>query len=73
MCIAFLRQPMGRAVHAKLKAAYDGWKASGDDATLVDGIVALADHFGKQQPAEASRKRLCREDLELICFEHVSA
>ena len=64
---------MGRALHAKLKAAYDGWKATGDDATLVEGVAALADHFGKQKPAEAATKRLCREDLELICFEYVSA
>jgi superfamily II DNA or RNA helicase len=72
-CIGFLGQPMGRALHARLKAAYDGWKVSRDDGTLVDSMVALADQFGKQKPAEAATKRLCRDDLELICFEYVSA
>jgi superfamily II DNA or RNA helicase len=72
-CLNFLGQPMGRALHAKLKAAYDDWKASGNDAALVDGIAALADQFGKQKPVETGTKRLCREDLELICFEYVSA
>ncbi|MGH7137691.1 MAG: C-terminal helicase domain-containing protein, partial [Pirellulales bacterium] len=72
-CINFLGQPMGRALHGKLKAAYDGWRASGDDVKLVEGIVELADQFGKQKPAEAGTKRLCRDDLDLICFEYVSA
>ena len=72
-CVNFLGQPMGRALHAKLKAAFDGWKTSGDDASLVDGVAALAEQFGKQKPAELSMKRLSREDLELICFEYVSA
>jgi hypothetical protein len=72
-CLNFFGQPMGRALHNKLKTAYDGWKASGDDAMLVNGVAALADQFGKQKPAEPGAKRLCREDLELICFEYVSA
>jgi superfamily II DNA or RNA helicase len=72
-CISFLGQPMGRALHTKLKAAYDGWKASGEDATLVDAIAGLADQFGKQKPAEGAAKRLRREELELICFEYVTA
>lgn len=63
---------MGRALHAKLKTAYDNWKASGDDAALVEGIAALVDQFGKQRLAEAGSKRLRREDLELNCFEYAS-
>ena len=72
-CISFLGQPMGRALHAKLKTAYDGWKTSGDDAMFIHAIVALADQFGKQKPPAAGTRRLSREDLELICFEYVSA
>src|SRR5438132_823893 len=34
--IGFLGQPMGRALHAKLKTANENWKTSKDDATLVE-------------------------------------
>jgi hypothetical protein len=71
-CITFLGQPMGRALHARLKTAHEGWKASSDDATLVEEVLTLAGPFGKQRADEAPLKRLCREDLELICFEYVS-
>jgi superfamily II DNA or RNA helicase len=71
-CISFLGQPMGRALHAKLKATQESWKESGDDAALVDEVVILAEQFGKQQAGNGTVKRLCREDLELICFEYVS-
>src|SRR5207237_7980462 len=42
-CINFLGQPMGRALHAKLKAAQESWRASGDDAALVQAVAALAE------------------------------
>lgn len=71
-CITFLGQPMGRALHAKLKAANENWKASKDDATLVEEVAGLSEQFGKQRPADGGVRRLCREDLELICFEYVS-
>ena len=72
-CINFLGQPMGRALHVKLKTAQDTWRESADDAALVDDVVTLAEQFGKQRPADGTIKRLNREDLELICFEYVSA
>ena len=72
-CISFLGQPMGRALHAKLKTAHENWKASEDDATLVEEVVtpcgAVRQAAGQTM---AAVKRLCREDLELICFEYVS-
>jgi hypothetical protein len=71
-CINFLGQPMGRALHVKLKAAQESWKSTRDDATLVAEVVTLAQQFGKQQGASAPLQRLGREDLELICFEFVS-
>src|SRR6266436_4587976 len=49
-CISFLGQPMGRALHAKLKTANDNWKASKDDATLVEEVAGLSEQFGKQRP-----------------------
>ena len=71
-CISFLGQPMGRALHAKLKAANEGWKESKNDATLVEEVAGLSEQFGKQRPEDGTIKRLDREDLELICFEYVS-
>jgi hypothetical protein len=71
-CISFLGQPMGRALHARLKTASESWKASKEDAALVDEVAGLAEQFGKQKSEGAAIKRLCREDLDLVCFEHVS-
>ncbi len=71
-CITFLGQPMGRALHAKLKAVQESWKESEHDGTLVEEVLTLSQQFGKQQVPDAQIKMLCREDLELICFEYVS-
>jgi len=35
-------------------------------------VLTLSQQFGKQQGLDVRIKRLCREDLELICFEYVS-
>jgi hypothetical protein len=59
-------------LHAKLKTAQECWKAAGDDTSLVQEVVMLAQQFGKHRSAETALKRLCREELELICFQHVS-
>ena len=71
--ISFLGQPMGRALHTKLKAAHESWKASKDDAALVEGVVLLSEQFGKQRAEDSPTRRLSREDLELVCFEYVSS
>jgi superfamily II DNA or RNA helicase len=73
LSIAFLGQPMGRALHTRLKATYGAWKSSGDDGALVDQVAALSEQFGKQRSDDVPLTRLKREDLELICFEYVSA
>ena len=70
--ITFLGQPMGRAIHVKLKTAHEAWKSSKHDAKLVEEVVTLAEQFGKQRDNGGPTKRLLREDLELICFEYVS-
>jgi SNF2 family DNA or RNA helicase/HKD family nuclease len=72
-CISFLGQPMGRALHAKLKTAHESWKESRDDGALVDEVVTLSEQFGKQREDDAPVKRLSREDLKLICFEYLSS
>jgi hypothetical protein len=71
-CISFLGQPMGRALHAKLRVAYENWKSCRDDGALIEEVVTLSEQFGKQRTNDAPQKRLSREDLELICFEYVA-
>jgi superfamily II DNA or RNA helicase len=71
-CINFLGQPMGRALHARLKAAQENWKGSRDDDALIDEVAMLAEQFGKQRSDDAPLKRLSRDDLELICFDYLS-
>src|SRR5205807_9536376 len=48
-CINFLGQPMGRALHVKLKAAQESWKESRDDTALIEKVILLAEQFGKQR------------------------
>lgn len=72
-CISFLGQPMGRALHAKLKTIHEHWKSSRNDATLVEEVAVLSEQFGKQRADDETIKRLRREVLELICSEYVSS
>jgi SNF2 family DNA or RNA helicase len=71
-CINFLGQPMGRALHVKLKTAHEAWQLSRDDCRLLEEVTMLAEQFGKQKADDGTVKRLNREDLELICFEYVT-
>ena len=71
-CITFLGQSMGRSLHMKLKAANESWKESKDDVALVAEVSLLSEQFGKQKVGDTTIKRLCREDLEMICFEYIS-
>lgn len=71
-CIGFLGQPMGRSLHAKLRAAYESWEPMRDDAALLAEVADLADQFAKDRPASSSGARLRREDLVVICFDHVN-
>jgi hypothetical protein len=66
--ISFLGQPMGRALHAKLKTANESWKNSRDDTTLVAEVVTLSEQLGKQGPGDSLPKRLNRQDLDLLSF-----
>jgi hypothetical protein len=71
--IRFLGQPMGRALHKKLKDAHQEWSASRDDSALLDAVSALAAEFSKNRPTTTQAKgALGREDLTLICFEYIT-
>ena len=71
-CIVFLGQPVGKAVVKRFTAAYDGWEASRDDAMFLSEIASLEEQFGKERRAGRTADTITREDLELVCFEHVS-
>lgn len=70
--VRFLGQPMGRALHAKLKRAYAAWTENRNDAALVTTVGLMADEFGKARPISERGLELQRSDLELICFEYVT-
>jgi len=72
-CIAFLGQAMGRALHVKLKDIYEEWASSHDDTALLSTVGVLADQFAKDRQPTTNVRRLKREDLELICYEYLSA
>src|SRR5262245_40215873 len=72
-CIAFLGQSMGKALHARLRGLYEEWGSQKDDKTLIGAIHSLSEQFGKEKTSQGPSKRLDREDLELICYEHVSS
>ena len=64
---------MGRALHVRLKETYQSWVSTRDDAELLAAIGVLADQFAKDRHPATSVKRFTREDLNLICYEYVSA
>jgi hypothetical protein len=43
-----------------------------DDKALIEAIHTMLEHFGKEKTAQGPTRRLTREDLELICYEHLS-
>jgi hypothetical protein len=71
-CLTFLGQPMGKALHAKLRALYEEWGGKKDDKDLIEAIHTMSEQFGKEKTAQGPTKRLAREDLELICYEYLS-
>ena len=70
--IRFLGQPMGRAIHKKLKDAHQEWAASRDDGGLLDAVAALAAEFSKDRPSSDAKGVLRLDDLTLICFDYVT-
>lgn len=60
-------------MHVRLKDIYGEWTSSHDDIGLLSAIGILADQFGKDRQPATNFRRLAREDLELICYEYLSA
>jgi hypothetical protein len=64
---------MGKALHARLRALYEEWGAKKDDKQLVAAVHVLSEQFGKETTTPSQMKRLTREALVLICYEHLSS
>jgi superfamily II DNA or RNA helicase len=70
--IRFLSRPLQSVVVKELRGAYRTFQAHGDICGLLDGIAALAERYGSADEAgERVRGSLRREDLRLICFDHL--
>jgi len=57
----------------KLREIDEAWTTSTDDAELLSSVGLLADQFAKDRQPTTSVKRLERVDLDLICYEYLSA
>lgn len=71
--IRFLNQPMGKSIHAKLKAAYERWRAALEDQSLCEELKGLSDEFTRESRVGLESKKLARESLKLVCFEMLTA
>jgi hypothetical protein len=70
--IRFLGEPMGKALHVKLKKIYESWVGQHDDGLLASSVAELADEFSKSREPADRAASLRREDLQLICFEYLT-
>lgn len=70
-CLEFLGQPMGVALHHDLKRKYEQWSQGHDDQTLLASIATLSAEYSKNRRS-GTTSELIREQLELICFQHVT-
>jgi hypothetical protein len=57
----------------KLREIYAEWASSRDDSALLSTVGVLADQFAKDRPPSLKVRHLKREDLDLICYEYLSA
>lgn len=72
--IRYLGQPMGRFAIKRLKSAHADWASGHDDRALLSAVQSLATDYAKGSANDASPEAtLRRDDLDLICFEYVSA
>jgi len=70
--IRFLSRPAQSVVVKELRAAYRRFQGDGDLVGLLAAVLNLGARYASG--GEAARKptrRLEREDLQLICFDHL--
>jgi hypothetical protein len=70
--IRFLNQPLQSVVVKELRAAYRAFQGNADVGMLVNIVLQLNERFGSaSNPAIRTGRSLKREDLRLICFDHL--
>lgn len=70
--IRFLSKPMPSVVVKELRAFYRRSQSKGDIAALLARVLAFADRYGGTGARESRLlHQLRREDLRLICFDHL--
>ena len=70
--IRFLSRPAQSVIVKEIRASYRRFQGDGDFAALLTAVLNLAARYASG--GEAARKptrRLEREDLHLICFDHL--
>jgi len=67
-----LAQPMAAAALKQLRAAYRAFQADSEIDALLEAVGGLDRTFGRTaMPSMGERPTLKREDLRLICFDHL--
>jgi hypothetical protein len=70
--IRFLSRPAASVVVKELRAAYRRFQGNGDSPQLVAAVLNLVELYGRDiQPQAKPARVLRREDLRLICFDHL--
>jgi superfamily II DNA or RNA helicase len=69
--IRFLNRPAPSVVVKELRAAYRGLQADSNAAALVAAILVLVERYESPKTPASTPTLLKREDLRLICFDHL--
>ena len=69
--IRFLNEPLLSVVVKELRSLYKSFGRSGEIGPLLDGIQRLAAAYAASSIKAEPHKALRREDLRLICFDHL--
>jgi len=72
--IQYLSNPLARFAVKRLRKAHAEWTKERDDDVLLSAVQALSADYARGSSANGDEDRsLRREDLDLICFEYISA
>lgn len=68
----FLGKPAQSVVVKEVRSAYKQFQKSNDGVELVEAVLQLAQQYGSDEPqSRRSIRPLGRDDLRLICFDHL--
>ena len=71
--IKFINRPMANVQLKELRRLYAEFQRRDDVAALVASVLDMAERYGDAatHPREGGRVKLTRDDLRLICFDHL--